>query len=233
MYTKLILNVYLLDFCSKFTASAVDLFNVDNIVINQCIFDSCSTNIGKDRYRGNSGAVSISYLSTDVQKPLLNASFSATPLTLITNSVFINNKAILPPGQSTTQINQALNNNIYSGRGGGVGIFVHESTLRNISFLIQGCVFDRNFAESFGGGLYLYAAGKDTNHTFTVEDNVFTRNIAGEGSFGGGLQVAMLIRNLNSPPTRFDFTRCHFEDNLAAFGGGLSTVQVYLGHSNC
>lgn len=169
--------------------------------------------------------MSISYLSNDTQTPL-NVPFSATPFASITNSIFTNNRAVLPPGQSTAQINQALNNNIYLGRGGSVGIFVHESTLRNISFLIQECVFDGNFAESFGGGVYLYVAGSNTNHTFTVEDNVFTKNIAGDGSFGGGLQVAMLIQNLNSPPTRFNFTRCHFEENVAAFGGGLSTVQV-------
>ncbi len=107
-----------------------------------------------------------------------------------------------------------------------MGIFVQESSLRNISFLIQGCLFDGNFAESFGGGLYLYVAGSKTNHTFTVENSTFTRNVAGKGSFGGGLQVAMLIQNLDRPPTRFDFIGCHFEDNMADYGGGLSTVQV-------
>ncbi len=211
-------------FCSGFTASAVDLLNMNNIEIENCVFDNCSTNVGKDQYRGNSGAVSIAFLSTEGED--LAVANTTLPFTLITNSVFTNNKAILPPEQSTAQINQALNNNIYFGRGGSVGIFVQESSLRNISFLIQGCLFDGNFAESFGGGLYLYVAGSNTNHTFTVENSTFTRNVAGKGSFGGGLQVAMLIQNLDRPPTRFDFIGCHFEENVADYGGGLSTVQV-------
>ena len=209
--------------CRGFTASAVDLFNVNIIAMQDCLFENCSTNIGKDRFRGNSGAVSIGYYSSGEEKYSLDIS---DPVSSITNCTFISNSVILPPDQSATQINQALNDNIYLGRGGGVGIFIQESLLRNITFIIEDCVFDRNIADSFGGGLYLYIAGRDTNHKFIVRNNTFTRNEAGNGSFGGGLQLALLNRNVNSLPSQTDIIGCYFEDNIADFGGGLSTVQV-------
>ena len=118
-----------------------------------------------------------------------------------------------------------MNQNIYYGRGGAVGIFVQES-LRNVSFIVEDCLFDRNLAESFGGGLYLYLDGVNTHHNFTVKNNNFTRNVAGKGSFGGGLQLALLIQNLNTEPSRLDVIGCHFQQNVADYGGGLSTVQV-------
>jgi len=209
---------------SGFGASAVDLFNINTLVIHNSFFGNCSTNISKDRFRANSGAVSIAYYSTENEA----MNFTQDPSLSITNCTFLGNKAILPPRQSTKQINQALNNNVYLGRGGAVGIFVQESSLRNMSILVQYSEFYENYAESFGGGLYLFVAGGNTNHTFRVEDNVFTNNSAGRGSFGGGLQVAFLIRNIDKPPTHIHVQRCHFERNSANFGGGLSTVQVCI-----
>ena len=133
---------------------------------------------------------------------------------------------LLPSQNSSQQINLALNDHYYFGRGGGLGIFVDES-FTNISAEISNCNFSGNYAESFGGGIYLYVDGNETRHDFTVTNCNFTRNSAGPGSFGGGLQIAMLIRNLNSPPCNFTFSNCVFTENVADFGGGLSTVQVF------
>ena len=205
-----------------FSASAVDLYNVYDINIKDCLFNNCSTDIGKARFRGNSGAVSIAYNSlgrTDIANP---------PVGTISNCTFTHNQAVLPPGLSGTQINQAANQNIFYGRGGGVGLYVQEA-FRNVSFIIENCLFDHNFAQSFGGGLFLYLSGKNTHHNFTIKNNNFTRNVAGlatGGSFGGGIMVGLLIQNLNTAPSRFDVIGCHFQDNVADYGGGLTTVQV-------
>ena len=59
-----------------------------------------------------------------------------------------------------------------------------------------------------------------------MEDCNFTRNSGGEGSFGGGIQVPLLIQNLGRPPCNLEFIRCVFDMNVADYGGGLSTVQV-------
>ena len=197
----------------------MDLFNIDTIEIRDSVFDNCSTNIGKSRNRGNAGALSIAYYT------LTPPSNLSQPTASIVNCVFTGNKAILPPGLSRTQLNQALNNNIYHGRGGAVGFFVQES-YKNVSVRIEDCQFDNNFADSFAGALYLNLAGENTTHPFQIRETNFTRNSAGEGSYGGAVQIALLIQNINHAPSQFDFTSCHFEGNLAEYGGGLSAVQV-------
>ena len=202
-----------------YTGSAVDLFNINTIEIRDSMFNNCSTNIGKSRNRGNSGALSIAYYT------LTPPSNLSRPTASITNCVFTGNKAILPPGISRSQLNQALNNNNYHGRGGAVGLFVQES-YKNVSVRIEDCQFDSNYADSFAGALYLNLAGENTTHTFQIRGTNFTGNSAGEGSYGGAVQIALLIQNIDHAPSQFDFTSCHFEGNLAEYGGGLSAVQV-------
>ena len=208
-----------------FSASAIDLFNVYDINIKDCLFNNCSTDIGKEQFRGNSGAVSIAYFSLDAEASSNDRTDIAEPVGIISNCNFTNNRAILPPGKSRTQINQALNQNIYYGRGGAVGFYVQES-LRNVSFVIEDCLFDRNLAESFGGGLYLNIDGVNTHHDFILRNNNFTRNTGGKGSFGGGLQLALLLQNVDIPPSTFNISGCNFQENVAEYGGGLSAVQV-------
>lgn len=147
------------------------------------------------------------------------------PVIHIAGCTFWNNSAFLPQQNSSQQINLALNNNYFVGRGGGLGIFIQES-VKNVTTIVQNCTFVENFASSFGGGAYFYISGAESHHNFSVEDCNFTRNSADKGSFGGGIQVAMLIRNLQSPPCNLEFVRCLFDLNEADYGGGLSTVQV-------
>ncbi len=206
-----------------YTASAVDISNVINIEITDCYFNDCSTNTEKPKFHGNSGAVSVAYF------PQSDATFLSNrtnPFLSISNSIFTNNRAILPPGISQSQLDEALNNNIYHGRGGAVGIYVQEN-VRNVSVKICDCLFDNNNADSFGGGLYLNINGQNTTHSFVVEDTNFTRNsVNGEGGFGGAVQIALLIQNIGYPPTEIEFIRCHFEGNNGSYGGGLSSIQV-------
>lgn len=205
---------------SDFNASALDLFNIGLIEIHQSNFSKCMTDIAKTQYRGNSGAISIAYSSENTNSPI-----TSEPLIHITGCTLWNNSAFLPPQNSSEQINLALNNNSFFGRGGGLGIFIQES-LRNVTTFIQNCTFIENHAASFGGGAYLYINGKGSHHNFSVEDCNFTRNSGGKGSFGGGIQVPLLIQNQGSPPCNLEFIRCVFDSNLADYGGGLSTVQV-------
>ncbi len=204
----------------------MDVTNVEDILIKNCVFHNCSTNTEKPQFHGNSGAVSISYFPVKASD---NASFFFNQLrsiALISDCIFTDNQAILPPGISESQLTEALNNNTYHGRGGGLGIYVQEN-IRNVSVKIQDCLFENNFADSFGGGLYLNIDGQNSTHYFTVERSNFTRNsVAGDSSYGGAVQVALLIQNIDFLPTEITFRGCYFEGNHAAFGGGLSTVQV-------
>ena len=208
--------------CSHFMASALDLFNIGLLEINHSNFSSCITDVAKAQYRGNSGAVSIAYYTPpDTNKTVI----TPQPVVHITGCLFWNNSAFLPPQLSSQQINLALNDNSFFGRGGGLGIFIQESA-KNVSTFVQNCTFVENFADSFGGGAYLYISGNESHHNFSVVDCNFTGNSAHMGSFGGGIQVAMLIQNRQSPPCNLEFVRCLFDNNMADYGGGLSTVQV-------
>jgi hypothetical protein len=213
--------IHLLDsIYSGFNASALDLFNIGLIEVHQSNFTKCMTDIAKTQYRSNAGAVSIAYSSINTTSPI-----TSEPFVHITGCTFWNNSAFLPLQNSSEQISLALNNNHFFGRGGGLGIFIQEK-LRNVMTFIQNCTFVENYAASFGGGAYLYISGEESHHNFSVEDCNFTRNSAGEGSFGGGVQVALLIQNQMSPPCNLEFIRCVFDSNMADYGGGLSTVQV-------
>ena len=177
----------------------------------------------KEQYRSNSGGLAIAYHTNKT----VYFNTSRKPWITVTDCTFIDNKAFLPGDNSSRQqINQALNNHTYFGRGGGLGIFLDELYI-NISVDIEQCRFHDNYAESFGGGLYIYIDGANTQHNFTISNCTFTNNSAGPGSFGGGLQVALLIRNTESEPSQLDFIGCRFMDNTASYGGGLSSVQVY------
>ena len=202
--------------CRNFNASAVDLFNCWLITIDGCHFDSSRSSLGKAQFRGNAGGLSIAYHSNDP---------STTNLTQvsITDSTFTNNSAILPSQNSSQQINLALNNNYFFGRGGGLGIFLNEA-YRNISFEISNCNFSGNFAEFVGGGFLALVDGNETHHNFSVTNCNFWNNSA---VFGGGLQAAMQVRNLNSSPSSFTITNTYFVGNVADFGGGMGTVQVF------
>ena len=190
-----------------------------SVTITNCHFENSTSSLAKAQFRGNSGGLSIGYHTAD-------PSTTSLPKLSITESTFVDNSVLLPSQNSSQQIDLALNDHYYFGRGGGLGIFIDES-YTNVTTEISSCIFIGNYAESFGGGLYLYVDGNETHHMFIVTNCSFLRNSAGPGSFGGGLQIALLIRNLNSPPCTFTFSNCSFTENTADFGGGLSSVQVF------
>ena len=200
----------------------MDIFNCQRVLIDHSVFHNNTAMVEKDQYHANSGGVGIAYHTNDT----VYFDPSLTPWVTVTSCEFTSNRALLPIVESRQQINQALNNQIYFGRGGGLGVFLDEYFI-NITVTVEKCTFDSNNAESFGGGLYLYIDGADTHHEFVVTESNFTANTAEGESFGGGVQVALLIRNANSDPSQLDFTKCSFIGNTASFGGGLSAVQVF------
>jgi hypothetical protein len=205
-----------------FTASAVDIFNSQTVQIEHSSFHNNSAPLQKGQYHSNSGGLGIAYHTEDT----FYFTPSLPPSVNVTNCEFTSNSASFPRNGFQQQINQGLNNQIYFGRGGGMGVYLSEDHF-NIRVNIESCRFYSNYAESFGGALYLYIDGYNTTHMFTVSGSNFTSNRADEGSFGGAIQVALLIRNTNSGPSQIRFTHCNFVNNSASFGGGLSVVQTY------
>ncbi len=204
---------------SNFESSAVDVYNCWEVHVDNSTFENNTAIVGTGQFRANSGGLAVAYHTSE-------PSNGSRPLVRVTGSVFKSNRALLPTQNSSQQINLALNNHYYFGRGGGFGIFIDE-VYAYVSTEVSDCTFIGNYADSFGGGIYLYVDGNGTYHNFSVSGSTFVDNSAGEGSFGGGIEVALLIRNINSPPTSFNISRCEFTNNTADFGGGLSFVQVY------
>ena len=193
--------------------------NVHQVEIQESLFQDCVSSNGSEEFRGNSGAVSFAYYRGE------NTSGPITPNITISGCTFINNSAILP-GTNTDEINQALNLNFYYGRGGGLCI-IPQGYHANVQALVTNTTFQQNRADAFGGAVYLLINGAETSHNIHFEECVFLQNVGGPTSFGGGIQVAVLLRNLESEPTTVFVRNSRFEENYANFGGGLSFIQVH------
>ena len=202
-------------FCSGFTASALDIFNVEIIKIENSTFQDCVSSNGSKQFRGNSGAVSIGYYKSEG---------NVTSATLIiNNSTFINNTAHTYNINSTVENTSNLMGFFY-GRGGALSIIPQrfikvKGGISNTSFL-------RNRAKFFGGGVYLLLAGSQSQHNLLFEGCKFLHNSAGNTSFGGGIAIAFL-QNIALLPMKVTFVDSYFEGNSGYFGGGLGLVQVY------
>lgn len=187
--------------------------------IEESLFQDCVSSNGTEPFRGSSGAVSIAYYKQEEA-----SSVPLYPNVRIHGCTFVNNSAFLPT-VNADEINQALSMNLYYGRGGGLSI-IPQGHHSNLQATITNTTFQQNWADFSGGAVFLPVNGVETSHTIRFEECLFLQNAGGDTSFGGGIQVGFLLRNLLSEPTRVFISNSRFEENSANFGGGLSLVQV-------
>ena len=178
---------------------------------------NCTSRTANAQFRANGGAVSVAYFYTNYSREV------TCPQLDILGCTFENNSAYTV---DLDQLNLALINSIISGRGGGLGI-LPQGNLSNVDIHIKDSMFINNWAEEYGGGIWVIVSGENTYHDFVLEGCVFRGNYGGEEGCGGGMQMAFLLRNVNSPrPVRVNLTGCSFDDNFAGTGGGFSIVEV-------
>ena len=199
-----------------------------DISITSSSFSDCvSSNVSR-QFRANAGAVSIAYYrEPEGEEDGVDQILSTVTIqdcTFSSNSAFLVEAEANISESDSSRIDQALNTNFFNGRGGGVAI-VPQDPHFNVRARITGNTFQQNHADTFGGGLFLLIEGTETSHRFLVDNCTFLGNEASL-NFGGGIHVALLLRNLVSEPTRITVTGSTFRDNLAYFGGGFSVVQV-------
>ena len=200
-------------------ASALDIFNCVHTQITDSLVQDSVSSRSKPQYRGNAGGISLGFFH--------NASATQNHSISVRNTTLRNNSALLPHVSfNRQQIDLAINNNFFFGRGGGLGVFINEQ-LANISVEVTDCTFENNYADAFAGGMYFFINGDSTSHQFAAKRCLFTGNTAGNGSFGGGFLVSFLNRNSNTNPTECAFEDCTFINNSAAFGGGFASVQGF------
>ena len=142
----------------------------------------------------------------------------AKPNILVSGCNFTRNRATAESFFTSTST--AFFSRIFTGRGGGLGVYINES-LHNISGVISGNIFVDNYARSFGGGLFIVIVGGKTQNIFQVKRNLFINNKAVLGA--GGYVVTFFSVGLRDAPHTTNVTDCVFSGNVGESGGGVLT----------
>ena len=164
-----------------------------------------------EAFRGNTGGVAIGYNS-------LLADFS-DPKVEVLNSVFTNNSAL-----SFVTIEAVITTQVFVGRGGGLGFFIDES-VHALSIIVSGCVFEHNFANLLGGGLFVVVFSYSTvQHFMLIEKCQVVSNVAMEFG-GGGVQLSHeLAMGNSSVQDTIQVRECNFINNRSPSGGGMYII---------
>ena len=184
-----------------------DIHNCIDVNVQNCTFThNYGTGIINEPFRGNTGALAITYNYL--------GSSASNPNVSVTGSVFINNSAIATTNFLTAD--QVFESGVLTGRGGGMAIFVRENHF-NISAVVSGCYFRKNQVRSYAGAMYILFSGFG-HHLAFVEDNVYDSNMA---MLGGAGVIFVGTKGTLDAPHIFSLKSCDFINNLANFGSGL------------
>lgn len=181
------------------------------MIIN-CSFSNCGpvTDTLKNQfYSIHSGGVSITIDS-------LSGGNDVESIINITESTFYNNSA-LPTPELTRSTNDIFTRNIFTGRGGGLGITLNSPN-KSVKAYITDCTFIKNRALVWGGGFYI-VYGPMSNHTVIIEGSSFIENDSGYG--GGGLFSSTVDSTTNIAFSSLFVKNSSFIANTAFQGGAI------------
>lgn len=202
----------------NFSEAVFDIFNCASIFISNSVFaNNRGTGISRISFRANTGAVSIGFNNIDTDLP--------RPLITVSGCKFVNNRATAPELSFRTT-SSAFFSRVFTGRGGGLGIFINES-IHNITGMISDNAFVGNYARSFGGGLFMVVFGDNTQNFLLVERNVFEDNLAMLG--GGGLLMTFFSNGIEGVPHQTNISDCSFSRNSGESGGAILMYLAYEG----
>ena len=106
-----------------------------------------------------------------------------------------------------------------------MGIYINADNT-SVNVTVRNCSFKNNYANLYGGGLYLITRGNNSNHSLLVEDTFFINNSV--AAAGGAIEMAFVVQNLNVSASQFNYTNCTFISNSANYGGAVSAIQTYM-----
>ena len=98
-----------------------------------------------------------------------------------------------------------------------MAVFSNESR-SSLNVTITDCIFEKNYARSFGGGMYLLSGGVSAHHKMLVQRSHFDSNTAGIGA--GGVHVTFANSALEDDPLLVSIIDCQFCNNMASHNGG-------------
>ena len=193
-----------------FVQGAVDIYNSHEVIVSNCTFE----NNGPARitkffpWRGHAGGLSVAF---NYIQPLNGIRLSV----LVRDSYFRNNsvQAAVAGRQTTSQL---LRRSLPTGRGGGCAI--NTNSITSVSVLVHDCVFERNFALTYGGGLYL-AWVRASGHRTTINNTLFIENESPGGA--GGIELGFARGGTASEGNQVFAYNLHFVRNRATYGGGV------------
>lgn len=206
-------------FMFRYFAEAVfDIFNCESILMEAVqVHNNQGTGILPETFRGNTGGMALGYYDypDDLNPPCINLS----------NCEFFNNSALASHTFLTPE--RAVSSQVYTGRGGGLGVFINESNV-NISMNFESCHFVNNYARSFGGGVFIILNGYGVQHRLMFKNNMFVSNTGQVG--GGGVQLSFLsATDSNSSPHIVVFSDCLYQNNVGEAGGGIYIFLSFIG----
>ncbi len=206
-------------FCRNFSEAVLDILNCESVTLNRVLLqDNVGTGTFMQSFRGNTGALSLSYQNypTAFHPPNIK----------LCNCQFINNRADATENLLST--NEALSRNIFTGRGGSIGIFINEHR-NDVSVHIEDSAIVDSYARSLGGGVFMIINGRlPTQHIVNfIRTNISSSNalVAGSGVFLGYLSATDTVLT----PHSVVFKQCNFVNNTGFSGGGVYIVTSFLG----
>lgn len=187
-------------------------------VFNCSFFHNRGTGVIQEPYRGNTGALAITYN--------LMSSFASNPNITVTSCNFINNSALATVNFRSS--NQVFGSGIFTGRGGAMAVFVREHYF-NITAYVYDCYFENNMARSYAGSIYFLLTGRGSHYGVT-DSCRYVNNLAQQG--GAGVVFVGTKGNQNAPNT-FRAINCTFIGNKAFIGAGLYySINLNGEHTN-
>ena len=201
---------------------AVNIFNSPNVIVKNCTFDNntSSSYFTRQPFQGNAGGLSVGYNSR-----LATTSVNDVNIT-VTDCSFTNNRAA-PPTNLQLSPTELQARRIFSGRGGGLSIVINITS--EIHCTLNNSRFINNFAENFGGAVYVFISESSTmNQFYMFENNIFTSN----GATYGGACTFVRFSDVLIPEGFYQtasFHNCSFVNNTARIGGGLHVLPSSLG----
>jgi len=203
---------------SNFTEVPIYFFNCPSLSVINCSFinNTASAQYLFRSYEGNAGALSYGWNN------LLLAHQSAANV-YINYCTFYNNSArgrVRDFNPST----DALEARTFTGRGGGIAVVFNATS--NVTVTIEHTKFEENFANGFGGGLFILIDGISANQSFNIFNNTFLSNTARFG--GAAIFFGYLSSISNTDISSVIVNDCWFIRNHRGFVGAISFALTYI-----
>ena len=206
--------MYLFFFCRYFTEAVFDIFNSAHVYIFHSHFlQNSGQGLSTVASRGNTGALAIGFRNSP-------PSLSEVSISIM-HTTFLNNTAY------TSSFVLAIENLVYTGRGGGIGIFMSHS-FNNVSVVISDCVFRENTAALFGGGLFYLIARESYHHELFIRNSTFDSNVGYSGASGVMLANPVIEQVETDSPAVFRITGSQFWNHTGVSGGAIALFPSYL-----